>query len=439
MKKISSFLLSLIVSMGSLPLYADDVYVPTEGNANGASDEALTKYVKNLGEYFGYDLEQPFSPVQPFLLTVTSSWTKMGEVMLKTFFGSIPVNTYYKPFSSQSNFAAFNKQANATFQDYRSNTGEGSSSGSIGVLEGFDQKDYQEDPVNQAILNILATPDYDVCSDTDNCVNQGQVMYTVLQDILKASNNKGVLPGENSYFSYDNSGQFLSQLNVNTLIAPLLYSTEGSSSGNGMPAGNQLQQAQDFIRYATAAVLPIETMSAKDYSALWSKAYQSQEGQSEEVIKSIKNAQKDLANYLLSLRVYAAQSSVGISNLYQIMAKRMPQTQTASSGAGTSSVTSSEAANEFQAATWRLFNPSKSANEQWARQLDAASAATIQKEIAVLLSEINYQLYLNRQQEERVLLTNSLMLLQALSQNRPDASPEHAGTPASTAASATTE
>ena len=81
------------------------------------------------------------------------------------------------------------------------------------------------------------------------------------------------------------------------------------------------------------------------------------------------------------------------------------------------SSTSSQALSEYQLASWRIYDPTH--QQQWIDQLNTASAATVQKEIAILLSEMNYQLYLNRQQEERILLTNSIQLLQALTMNKP--------------------
>jgi intracellular multiplication protein IcmX len=120
-----------------------------------------------------------------------------------------------------------------------------------------------------------------------------------------------------------------------------------------------------------------------------------------------------LANYFTSLRIYAAQSSVGMSNLYYILSKRMPQNQTGSNA-------TSEALSEFTMATWRLYNPTeKNADNQWRAQINQASSATVQKEIAILLAEINYQLYLNRQQEERLLLTNTILLMQNARASQP--------------------
>ena len=69
-------------------------------------------------------------------------------------------------------------------------------------------------------------------------------------------------------------------------------------------------------------------------------------------------------------------------------------------------------------ATRRIYNPEKN-GEQWIDQINKASPTTVEKEMALLLAEINYQLYLNRQQDERLLLTNSLLLIQSLTQNKP--------------------
>ena len=71
-------------------------------------------------------------------------------------------------------------------------------------------------------------------------------------------------------------------------------------------------------------------------------------------------------------------------------------------------------------ATWRLFNFGQQNQQQtWKDSINSASEATVQKEIAILLAEINYQMYLSRQQEERVLLTNSMIELLVANMNKP--------------------
>ena len=71
-------------------------------------------------------------------------------------------------------------------------------------------------------------------------------------------------------------------------------------------------------------------------------------------------------------------------------------------------------------ATWRLYSPTAASGEQWVDKINTASAATTQKEIAIILSEINYQIYLSRQTQERLLLTNSLIALQSAANNQPN-------------------
>ena len=131
-------------------------------------------------------------------------------------------------------------------------------------------------------------------------------------------------------------------------------------------------------------------------------------------------AQATLDAYLTSLRVYAAQSSVGISNLYYMLSKRLPQNESVSENP----LLTSQALSEFTMATWRLYNPADTdpSKKQWLDKINDASSATLQKEMVTLLAEINYQLYLNRQQEERLLLTNTMLLLQNARASQPTAS-----------------
>ncbi len=409
MKKLGLRALCLASVVFSLPAFSQ--YTAGTGTVS-TEDDTLTTYVKNLGDYLGYDLEKDVTPVEA-MLSYTFSLAKTGQQILNVFFAAIPVNSAYDEFTSgAANYDTFNAQANVLFTDFNS-----PGSADVSVVKNFDQQSYQQDPVSQAILNILATPNTTNCVDSDDatCISQNKVMNTVIQDV---TDKNGYLPGETTYFSDENNAKFLSQLNVNTLISPLIYTTGGDKTSTGLPAANQQQQAMDFIRYATSAVLPFDTMQQSDYSTLWNQAKQSTDGQDQTTIDSIHDAQKNLMTYLLNLRVYAAQSSVAVSNLFDIMAKRMPQS-TGNTTSGTATVTS-QAFNEFQMATWRMYNPqTKSDSDQWVEQINAASSATIQKEIAILLSEINYQLYLNRQLEERNILTNSLALLQLMVNNRP--------------------
>jgi intracellular multiplication protein IcmX len=382
-------------------------------------DEASTsKYIKNLSAYLGYDVESENVP-QPYdvLLEYTMSVASTGQAILNAFFASLPVNYLYKDFTSKSTYDTFNSQANYIYRDF---TSDGSSS-NVSVIENLDQKTYQEDPVSQFILNTIGTPDWSNCSSSssDTCLSADKIMTTVLQDITK----DGKLPGETSYYSYDNNSKFIGQLNSNTLISPLLYSADNSNiSDTGMVSGNQLQGAQNFIRYVSESVIPLPTMTQSDYSTLFALAYPPTDDNgniaSNVDAENTMNARVGLAKYLLGLRVYAAKLSVPIGNLYYILGKRVAQTSSANGSSDTT--TTSEALNEFKMATWRQFDPSKEPSEQWVQKINSASAATVQKEVALLLSDISTQLYQSRQIQERILLTNSILLIQALSLNKPE-------------------
>lgn len=383
-------------------------------------------YLKYLGQYIGYDITTASpSPVYSLLLDVTiGSILSSGLPILTTFFESLPINGKSLSFSTGAGYDSFNDQANVLFEKtYPEPDGS-----PMSVTKDFDQQEYQSDPVSQAVLNLVGTPDWSSCPPVDTtsaassksiCLSRDMVMSKVLQSIDEDK------LGENEYFAYDNNKEFISQLNSNNLIGPMLYTTTAPKAGEGLPAENQAQLAQAFIRYATEGVLPLQTMSNTDYGDLYTIATTPTEKDGKAIsgidVTNIMNAKVALANYLLNLRVYAAKSSVAISNFYYILSRRLPPAAGSTDGGeAASTTTTSQALNEFQMATWRLYNPKKTeSSEQWVKKINTATPASVQKEMAILLAEINYQLYLNRQQQERLLMTNSMMLLQILSTNKP--------------------
>lgn len=412
-------------SLISANLYADpDPYGPQTSE----SLQNLVHYFLNLGSYLGYDLTQSAgqkgnAPTQQLLNP--SAIQAVQVSLFDTFLGASPVDAIssalmqFVPNNMNSAYSMINSLANATFNNPAYNSASSQQQGTVTANSIIDQASLQPDPVSQAVLNILGTPDATYCMDytgtnwNDNCkfLYQGLVMSNVL----------GKLPGTFQYFTYQYNQPILSQLNSNTLLSPLLYTTNtgGNSTSssqptaNGLPAQTQAQQAANFIRYATGQVLPVPLPKLKDYDTLYTQAA----NLSKDVPEATqKQAQTSLTSYLMNIRVYAAQTSVAISNFYYLLSKRMPQNLPGNQ-------VGSQALSEFTMATWRLFSPDqKSANTQWVNQINQASPATVQKEMVMLLAEINYQLYLNRQQEERLLLTNSILLLQNAKVTQPLAS-----------------
>lgn len=385
--------------------------------------EELIKLFKRFSLYLGFDLDK--EPTQRIVTLLDPNTTQLNEIFsFNALFGATPVNgirqqnaPYFVP---QNNPLAqtINPWGNYTFKNPPYSTpSSNSNQGSITVSILMDQKPYQNDPVSQAVLNILSTPDNSYCMDywganyNENCkyLTQEAVMGQII----------GTLPGTYDFITGVYNQKYSAQLNGNNLLAPLLYSTDAanaSSSSNeqqkdkGLMAKSQAQLANNFILYASGQAAPIQLPNLRVYDQLYNTATSTQKNITTEMKKQ---AQGVLANYFANLRMYTARTSAGLSNLYYLMSKRMPQDFSTGQN---SSNTTSQALEEFKMATWRLYRPDQNnqggdQQTQWLNQINQASPATVQKEIAVLLAEINYQLYLNRQQQERILLTNTLHML----------------------------
>jgi intracellular multiplication protein IcmX len=440
--RLSSLILTTALSM-PLHAQADDPYAQQTSTNTGD----LTTYVLNLGAYLGYDLtQQPKPPISPLLsatlaqlMGTSSSQLPLFTLAFDTMLGSIPVNSFFMQFVPDNNtvYSPINGLANTSFPAFNSP----SSQSSVSVTPLIDQQNYQQDPVSQAVLNILGTPDYTYCMNYDasawtgggsgtNAYPYPKCQYLYQYQVM--NNVIGTLPSTYQFYTYQYNQQFLSQLNGNVLLAPLLYSTTSSSSSTssnppassssaGLSAQNQAQQALDFIRYATGSVAPISLPRLKDYDTLYTQATNTTNNVS---ATAQMQAQATLTSYLTKLRSFAAQSSVVYSNLYYIFAKRLPQNM-----GGSDTTPTSQALNEFTMATWRLYTPGGNANTQWLNQINQASTATVQKEMVTLLAEINYQLYLTRQQQERLLLTNTMLLLISTRGSQPIAPSLNSSTP----------
>jgi len=408
-----------------------------EGSADTASLlEDIKTFIHNLGLNIGYEVDpninasQPNPPKNTLITEPTDQLKSIAQYSFYSLFGAIPVNAFlgsdskegdagiYIPFlPTDSKVEAvtpyiepLNLLANQTFPDYMT-----AGSTPLSASELIDQPTYQPDPVNQLLLNILTTPDKTYCMNNEatewmdcNLLYQTKVM----------SNAVGTLPATDTYFTYDYQAPFLSDLNGNTLIAPLLYTTTAGTTTQeddvGLLATNQVEAAANFIRYVTGAVQPAPTIKREDYSKQLAAAYPYgtkpiPDDESDQARTDREKALATLTNYVTKVRMYAAKNSVAMSNLYYILSKRLPQKDLGDS---------SRAFNEFQMATRRQYDPTKDAT-QWLDSINTASPATVQKEMAILLSEINYQLYLNRQQDERLLLTNTLILLNSIASDKP--------------------
>ncbi|MBA2709876.1 MAG: type IV secretion protein IcmX [Tatlockia sp.] len=415
------------------------------GGQGGGSISDLINYFLNFGSYLGYNLQtDPTNSgkekVSNELLNPTPTEGNQQKVPTIQLINNLVFNNYlggsfivntvpaiaqiisdaagggYPDYVNRFASYSFNPQGLLRQASYANQNGTGPS-----VSPLIDQPPYQSDPVAQQLLNILGTPDYSYCMDNaeknftcDYSTAPSRGSKSLMTEYQVMANIIGTpLPGTDEYYSANQIQPVIGDLNANSLITPMMYSPSGFQQQNnqnasgGLKASTQIQQAGNFIRYATGAVAPIVMPDRALYDKWVTIAKQPTS-----VVQQ--QAQAVIATYLTALRVYAAQVSVGASNLYFIMSKRLPQGETGKAQ-------SSQALSEFTMATRRLFNPNQSQEDtQWISQINKASAATVQKEMAILLAEINYQLYLNRQQEERILMTNSLLLLQNAKASQPN-------------------
>lgn len=147
--------------------------------------QKLVQYLQNLGNYLGFDVttiptqnNADYSISYKLINLTTNQLAQTYQFY--TLLGSIPVNTFAgsttesntgssgNPFSQFlpneiTGASALNALANNVFQNY--NNASTGTSEQVGVSNLIDQQTYQQDPVSQAVLNILGTPDYTYCMD----------------------------------------------------------------------------------------------------------------------------------------------------------------------------------------------------------------------------------------------------------------------------------
>ncbi len=199
----------------------------------------------------------------------------------------------------------------------------------------------------------------------------------------------------------------LNQVDSSVFLSPLMYNDQdtkkdGATQCLGITCGldekdtNQLHNAVNFVRHVTGMVLPPDLPKSTELRPMFESLNDlTKEANQQNLVY--------LSKFIVGTRVYAARQSVGIQNIYEILARRIPN-----------NTGSSQALSEFIMATYRLFTPTSNQATSWQNKINEASSTTVQKETALLLAEINYQLYLMRQQQERMVLTNSLLLVSNL-------------------------
>ncbi len=420
----------------------------TDQNAASGGD-STSLLISNWGAYEGLDLNNPPDPAVSISLIDPINEPSLQMYAFISQLGATPVNGFLPNMvpttlpSTASSESYLNSFANILY----SSSGGSSTTSVPYMIANIDQpstSSTQNDPTSQLILNTIATASTDYCGSINGPGSSTAAKGTF---IAKATNSKatgycadnvtqaliGPPPPTATAFNAQGLSTTVSQLNGNILTGPLLYSSTADNPSTTTPqegqagaltATSQIEQANDFIRFSLAGASPLTLPKYTTYDQYYSAW--------------LSNNDPTLQNYLKTIYGYAARLSVPIANMYFIFNKRMPQPSAAKLQSGDTSVDASglsQALAEFQMATWRIYNPAQgttpgTTTSQWPTMINQATDKTVQKEIALLLSEINYQLYLNRQIQERQLLTESLMLVQNLTMNQPDAGLNNSGSTA---------
>lgn len=171
--------------------------------------------------------------------------------------------------------------------------------------------------------------------------------------------------------------------NLNTLLAPLKYDANSQTS------------ALNFIQLASGmAQIP----GALDMTKLDPTDLQN----------AIMN-NKDLQNYLVSLRSYGASLSVGLSNLYYLFSERVAQQPPNTSGNTNLPTLNSTLQFENYIATRRFTDPN------WIKGIqNVATPAELQRQNIYLLRDLLYVEYQRQMVDERILATLSVTQLSNL-------------------------
>jgi intracellular multiplication protein IcmX len=484
-KKLIPLILSINMCYAQDSSYSEQ---PSDGQESSDTNSILQNiesYLQNLGSYLGYDVTtKPTTTTTDTLLDNGSTQKKLENYTVQIYFGFINYSwsyPYFLPANSNSYASVFNKLCGTVFSSssftpqntskavdlpYDTSSG-GSSSGSSNA--------FSKNPVSQYLYNLSYITPMDACitqpadSSTPTDWNTNTTNYSYCEGLVLAKalgldvqNSDIVMKTSSSSstinnladkiqalkFSYptnnpsnNNNTALLQQLDSTVFIGPLMYDTSsaatsgsGNSSSIGLTAANQLEAAQNFVRYITGGMMPKVFANYQDLSNAFNGTYNAKN------VSSQMNYFKPFAKYILDFRVYAARSSIAIQNIYDSLAYRMNlnngSSSSSSSDGSSSSQQSSQALNEYVMASYRLYNPNAQSNSSgnssdatssssgegslqttaWQDMINTASPATVQKEVAILLAEINYQLYQMRQQQEKMILTNSVFLLNNLTE-----------------------
>lgn len=175
------------------------------------------------------------------------------------------------------------------------------------------------------------------------------------------------------------------------------------------PGYTQQQQAYalNYIRTVADMATPVSKFSLqdkikndKDFQTLQLR-YQQQ------VINDVESSPK-YQIYQARRRTILAQQSAGLTNLYRIYAKRIPQPSLQAGDSGLNTPAPSIQQIEDYIATWRVSNPN------WYAQMSTAAPTTIARETLFVLAEIERELHNLHLDNERIITLMAINQVQSI-------------------------
>jgi hypothetical protein len=192
-------------------------------------------------------------------------------------------------------------------------------------------------------------------------------------------------------------------VNMNTLLGPNKYDT----------SKNQDLNAQRLLRYFEALspppevlvisnnfTIPINDPTDVKHTSATITLTNKQVSALKDYLLASDDTRKDYLNYINGYRASLATRSAMMDNLLQMYQRRIETTNKKST-----------AELEHESASWRLASNSSS---KYYQEMEKAPPVKVEREMLFLLAEIRYELYQLRQQNEKLLATQSVMNLQNL-------------------------
>ncbi len=436
-----SLRLLTIISLLSLPLissaeYGDGQFISTMGTekstAASSASSATVNAINMLGQWMGFPLPTAPSQPVPYMVntltmpdltqTINSQYGAAASYLSQTplIGGSVvpesaPYTTTYGTANSIINTTA-SSATNNVWATYTT-----PSISTVSVIPNVDMpmsisslNSYPCSTIGcEIVYSLLNTPDYTACSsgyssnnypyppNSDNCAVP-QYDFSVASNLLGVSaieSNNTIIygtgfPAPGAFSTYLQTQ--MPNMNADVVTSPLTYNS------------TQLNNVNNFIHNLTGALITSLPLPYSEYQTAYNNIQTAQSNPS-----LVNQSAEAIFSYILNLKSFGAYLSVGLSDIEYVIGRRMPNALT-----GTST-----AFDESMMFTRRLFNntPSQGSvpDNTWINDMNQASPIVLQREMLMLLAEINYQLYLERMQNEKILLTVAAIQLGGTASSAP--------------------